>query len=176
MTIYCSKKLESFLGRIAHTTCQPANPSIFGNWNGHLFTINRRKCLIFMSNKTCYSFIMTNVYKKDVIDFEQVFKERFIRQLDHDLNINENQEIKIRRELGMIALDKSNNDKKIIGTINHHVESLKYPDYQGGIENWDDVKLSGILNEDLLGTKIIVHQRNYGNYFSPIDLVRELIR
>jgi hypothetical protein len=174
MTIYCSKKLEIFLGPIA-SKIQPIESSSLGDWNGHLFTIDRRKCLIFMNNKTCYSVVMTNVLKKDVNDFRQVFKERLIRQLDYDLNINERQEIRFRKELQDIVLAKSNNDKKIIGTINHHVENLKYSNYGGGIENWDEVNVTGILNDYLVNTKLTPDRKRRGSYFKPIELMAELI-
>lgn len=175
MTIYCSKKLEAFLGQITQTI-QSTEPSDLGDWNGHQFTIDRKKCLIFMNNKTCYSVVMTNVLKKDLKDFEQVFKERLIRQLDHDLNINERQEIKFRKELGVIGLSKSNNDKKIIGTINHHVDNLKYNNYGGGVETWDEVKVTGILNDYLVGTKITADRRRNRDFFRPIELMEDLIK
>jgi hypothetical protein len=175
MTIYCSKKLETFLGQITQTI-QPTEPSDLGDWNGHLFTIDRKKCLIFMNNKTCYSVVMTNVLKKDLKDFGQVFKERLIRQLDHDLNINEGQEIKFRKELGVIGLSKSNNDKKIIGTINHHVDNLKYNNYGGGVQTWDEVKVTGILNDYLVGTKITVDRKRNRDFFRPIELMQEFVK
>jgi hypothetical protein len=171
MTIYCSNKLEKFLGQITPTIPEP---SILGDWNGHLFTIDRKKCLIFMNNKTCYSVVMTNVLKKDIRDFGQIFKERLIRQLDHDLNINEKQEIKFRKELGDIVLCKSNNDKKIIGTINHHVENLKYYNYGG--ENRDDVNVTGVLNDYLVGTKLTTDRKRNRDFFRPIELMQELVK
>jgi hypothetical protein len=173
MTIYCSKKLETFLGQII-PIIQPTESSYLGDWNGHLFTIDRKKSLIFMNNKTCYSLVMTNVLKKDMKDLGQVFKERLIRQLAHDLNINERQEIKIRKELADIVLSKSNNDKKIIGTINHHVDSLKYNNYGGG--NWDDVYVTGILNDYLVGTKLTADRKRNRDFFKPIELMQELVK
>jgi hypothetical protein len=155
-------------------TIQPTESSTFGDWNGHLFTIDRRRCLIFMNNKTCYSVIMTNVLKKDLKDFERVFKERLIRQLDHDLHINEEQEIIIRKELNNILLSKSNNDKRIIGTINHHVENLKYNNYGGG--NWDDVNVTGILNDYLVGTKLTSDRKRNKGFFRPVELMQELVK
>ena len=127
-----------------------------------------------MNNRTCYSVLMTNVLKKDINKFGHIFKERLIRQLDHDLNINERQEIKFRNEIGDILLCKSNNDKKIIGTINHHVENLKYYNYGG--ENWDDVSVSGILNDDLVGTKLTTDIKRNRDFFRPIELMRELVK
>ena len=94
---------------------------------------------------------MTNVLKKEIRNFGQVFKERVIRQLDHDLRITERQEINFRKELGDVVLSKSNNDKKIIGTINHHIENLTYNNYGGEIQNWDEINVTGILNDFPLG-------------------------
>jgi hypothetical protein len=172
MTIYCSKKLETFLGQVI-PIIQPTGSSNLGDWNGHLFTIDKKRSLIFMNNRTCYSLVMTNVLKKDMKDIKQVFKERLIRQLDHDLNINERQEIKIRHELADIVLSKSNNDKKIIGTINHHVDNLKYNNYG---ENWDDVHVTGILNDYLVGTKLTTDRKRNRDFFKPTELMQELMK
>lgn len=174
MTVYCSKKLESFLGEIPSTSEQPER-SVFGDWNGHLFTVDRKRCLLFMNSKTCYSVMMKNVYKKDLKDFGQVFKERLIRQLDYDVRINEKQEVIVRKELANIVLRKSNNNKKIIGTMNHHIENLKYNNYQGGIDNWDEIEVTSILNDYLMTTKIAANTGTNGNYFIPVELMRELI-
>lgn len=176
MTIYCSKKLESFLGQI-HPTISLTTPSKIGDWNGHLFTIDRKKCLIFMNNKACYSIMMFNIYKKDFKDLGQVFKERLIRQLDYDLKLNETQEIKIRQYLSDIELSKSNNDKKILGTINHHIENLKFNSYQdGGVEYLDEVEVTGHFNRHLLGTKITTDKKRNRDYFRPIEIMDDLIK
>jgi len=175
MTIYCSNKLEKFLGQIS-PKFQVTEGSDFGNWNGHLFTIDRKKCLIFMNSKTCYSVLLTNVHKKDLKNFGQLFKERLIRQLDHDLGISESQEIKLRQQLGDIFLSKSNNDKKIIGTINHHVENLKFNGYEDTVEYWDEIEVTGHLNDYLVGTKIKTNTRRNRDFFRPIELMKELIR
>jgi hypothetical protein len=166
MKIFCSKKMESFMGRITESV-QPTS-SLFGDWNGHLFTVDRKKCLIFMNKKTYYSVIMTNVYKKDLVDFGQKFKERLIQQLEFDLGLNELKEIKIRKELGHIYLTQTNNDRKIQGTINHHIEQLKYVGYRdGGIEFSDTLKENQIINSTPLGTK---------NYFYGKELMAELLK
>jgi hypothetical protein len=92
MTIYCSKKLEIFLGQTSELI-RPTDKTTFGDWNGHLFTVDRKKCLIFMNNRTCYSVVMTNIQKRNTKDFGQIFKERLIRQLNHDIKLTEGQEI-----------------------------------------------------------------------------------
>src|SRR5688572_25887935 len=118
MTIYCSKKLETFLGKVEPTT--QSTPSIvFGDWNGHVFTLDKRKCLILTSNQTCYSLVTTQLLKKHVSDFGRFFKERLLRQLDYDFKLNERQEVNVRNELTDLVICKSNGDRRIITTINH---------------------------------------------------------
>ena len=175
MTIYCSKKLETFLGQSIRTDI-PTDSSGLGDWNGNLFTVDRKKCLIFMNNKTCYSIIMTNILKKDTVDFGQYFKERLFKQLEYDLKINERQEVKLRKQLNNIVLTKSNNDKRIIGTMNHHVENLRFNDIDGGIDNWDEVEVNKMLNQRPMGTKIPIEKRRYRDFFVPIDIMKELIQ
>lgn len=175
MTIYCSKKLETFLGQTSKQILSTDN-STFGNWNGHIFTVDRKKCLIFMNNLTCYSIIFTNIQKKNLKDFGQIFKERVIKQLDRDIELTEYQEIKLRADLGHIVLNKSNNDKKIIGTINHHVENLKYYNNGDGVENWDELEVTQILNSHLVGTKILPDRKRNRDFFRPIELMEGLLK
>ena len=82
--------------------------------------------------------------------------------------------MKIRKELADIALSKSNNDKKIIGTINHHMDNLKYNNY--GSENWDDLHVTGILNDYLVGTKLTIDRKRNRDFFKPIELMQELVK
>jgi hypothetical protein len=164
-----------FLGQNS-PTIQTTRNSIFGDWNGHLFSVDRKRCFIFMNNLTCYSIVMVNIQKKNTKDFGNIFKERLIRQLDFDLNLNEEKEIKLRKELNNILLTKSNNDKKIIGTINQHVENLKCINYGGGVENWEEVQVTRNLNTYLVGTKILPDRKGHRIFFRPIDLMEELIK
>ena len=169
MTIYCSKKLETFLGQTA-SIVNPSPNSIFGDWNGHMFTVDRKRCLIFMNSLTCYSIVFINVQKKSLKNFGLIFKERLITQLDHDIKLTEEQEIRIRRDLANIILTKSNNDKKIIGTINHNIENLKFSSYPERIENWDELLVTESLNNYLVGTKILPNMKRNRDFFKPIEL------
>jgi hypothetical protein len=78
--------------------------------------------------------------------------------------------------LGDIVLTKSNNDKKIIGTISHHVENLKYYNYGDGAENWDELQVTEILNSYLVGTKILPDRKRNRDFFRPIELMTDLIK
>ena len=105
-----------------------------------------------------------------------LFKERLIQQLDHELELNESQEVNVRRELTDIAISKSNNDKKIIGTINHHVDNLKYNNYRDENGNWNDVQVTSILNDYPIGTRILANKKSRRGYIKPIELMEALLR
>ncbi len=175
MTIYCSKKLEVFLGQTSIET-NPAESSIFGDWNGHLFTVDRKRFLIFMNNRTCYCIVFANVRKNNLKDFVRIFRERLIAQLDHDMELSEGQEIRIRRDLAKISLTKSNNDKKIIGTINHHIENLKYSNYRDGFPDLNEFQVTEFLNNSLVGTKILPNMKRNRDFFIPVELMMDLVR
>jgi hypothetical protein len=153
MTIYCSKKLETYLGDVSPLNPQ-LNESTLGDWNGHLFTVNRKKCLILTNNKTWYSVIVLDVTKKDNKIFRQNFKVRLLEQLRFDLKINVEQSEKIQETLKDIVFSKSNNDKSTMGIINHHVQHLKWAGQRdGGIEYSDMVFENSVLNGTPMGKK-----------------------
>ncbi|MEN8906231.1 MAG: calcium-binding protein [Clostridiales bacterium] len=48
------------------------------SWHAHIFSFNRRNCIIFMNNKTRYNFIMYGVIKKQIYNFNSIIKENLI--------------------------------------------------------------------------------------------------
>jgi hypothetical protein len=175
MIIYCSKKLATYLKVIDQEVQQPA--SDLGDWNAHLFSATRKNCIIFMNNKSCYCVLMFDVKKKDLQDPGRIFRERLIRQLDYDLQLTEGREIKVRLECKNVILRPSNNDRKIITTINHYIELIKFKAQQdGGIENLDEVQESLFMNDGVVGTKIMGEKSRYKSYFVPKEAMAELIK
>jgi hypothetical protein len=173
--IYCSAKLEAFFGKLGSAPTEK-NHSKFGDWNGHLFYVGRKKCLIFVNNRTAYTLLMVDVSKKDLLNFPSLFKETFIQQLDNDIVLTERQEIELRRELSELEICRTNNDKKIIGTINHHLEAIKidFDRFGGGIDI-DTVKLVEKYNDFILGTKLDNVEKKRG-YFIPKEVMSELLK
>src|SRR5688572_24162013 len=97
-TIFCSHRLGEFIGK-NESYLEPDYTNKFGNWNGHIFLAARKRFILFTNDKTAYSFVMTQVKKGDLKNFEQLFRETLIRQMDYDLSITERQEIEIRSAL-----------------------------------------------------------------------------
>jgi hypothetical protein len=171
-TVFCSNKLEKLLGLIME------NPSTdignaFGNWNGHLFTFDRKKNLIFMNDKTAYTFVLLNIKKADLKDFKNVFKESLINQLYNDLKISERQEIEVRKWISDIQLAKTNNNKKILGTMNDFVLTIKAIAYeQGGLTRMTNLSIGHGLNNYIIGTKLKGVKKSYS---VPKELMENLL-
>ncbi len=176
MIIYCSKKLETFIGE---TEVLPSleYPSPLGEWNGDIFTMNRRKYLLLMNNKTCFSVVVPAFLKIKGSDLITIIKERVVEQLDHDVHLPESAEIKVRAMMRSILFHKTNNDKKIVTSINHHISSLKSnrPSDWLQIDN-GETSMSTILNDQPMGTKIFSGMKGNRSYFYPAEQMNELVR
>jgi hypothetical protein len=152
-TIFCSKKLEKFFGK-TETYLEPDYANKFGNWNGNIFFVQGKKYIIFSNNITSYSFVWGCIKKADVKNFDTLFKDSLIKQLYHDIKINERQEVEIRTSLADIRLTKTNNNKRVIGLMNEAVYVAKlFLFNNGGAGSISDLKLGYGLNNQFIKTK-----------------------
>jgi hypothetical protein len=85
----------------------------------------RRKCIIVTHKPTLYTFIRLDVLKKDLADLKGFFIGSLLRQLMHDRIMRESQTDYWLDKLQDISFRYSDNDKKVIGTINEFIYSLK---------------------------------------------------
>ncbi|EOK5742736.1 hypothetical protein ACM6WG_004276, partial [Vibrio vulnificus] len=71
----CTKKVQDALGLKPAdlTEVQDENFTI-GNWYVNLFTADRRKCLVFMEEKTLMSFVLVGYRKEHAKDIGKIFK------------------------------------------------------------------------------------------------------
>lgn len=56
--IFCSRKLHEFVGNVEVVLPTEGIERNLNNWNGHLFFLDRKKCLVFVNNLTNYFVIM----------------------------------------------------------------------------------------------------------------------
>jgi hypothetical protein len=173
-TIYCSQKLEKFLGGVDKKTVA-AEESPLGDWNGHSFHVNGKRCLLFLNSRTCYSLVITAILKKRLVNFPDFFRERLVRQLNDDFSLTEGTEILVRRRLWEIAICSTNNNRSVTSTMNQHVSAL--PHYAlrfGPVDTWNDIAMSGVLNEAPVSAKVWANKGTPG-YFLPKEATAELL-
>ena len=120
--VFCSVKLTKLLG------VKKRLPSIsMDNWNGHLFYLEGRKCLVFLHKETLYSFVLFDVLKKDLKNFKEVFTENLLKQLDNDFRISDEVKEVVKKDLGEIELSTTDGDKIAIGYLNDCIQRLTWP-------------------------------------------------
>lgn len=174
VTVFCSQKLESFLGKIEAELATTSEPHL-GNWNGHSFHIDGKRCLIFLNSRNCYSVLITAILKKKVGDFGMFFRERLIRQLNDDFQLTEKTEVLVRQQLRTIQVCRTNNNRNVNGTMNQHVLALPYyTERFGPVEDWNELEMSRLLNDTPVSARVPANTDKSG-YFSPREAMGALV-
>jgi hypothetical protein len=173
-TIFCSQKLEKFLGKIVMPSKDTTEPHL-GNWNGQSVHVGGKRCMIFLNSKTCYVVLVTAILKKDVEPFPEFFRERLVRQFMDDFQLTEKMEVLLRRELSDIRVCPTNNNRNVIGMMNQHVPVLPYYLRWGPVEQWDELKMSYILNGVPSKADVWARKRKY-ELFNTREAMGELLQ
>jgi hypothetical protein len=119
--VFCSTKLSKLTG------LKTRLPSLsMGNWNGHLFALQGRKCLVFVHKETFYSFVIFDILKRQLIDFKQVFTDNFIKQLEHDNLLSDDLKHSIVKDFQNLEFSTTDGDKSTIGYLNDCIARLTW--------------------------------------------------
>ena len=140
--------------------------STLGNWYVNISTIDRRKTLLFMNEKTLLSFILYGVKKSNVGHIHETFVKA-LNQLLLMEGIDYPVIDKINNEYLHLEYTKTNS-KSILGNMNDLMSLYKHIIYSdGGLKYCD-------LN-DVIRKINRTPQRNIGWGYS-IDLAKELLK
>lgn len=140
--------------------------STLGNWYVNISTIDRRKTLLFMNEKTLLSFILCGVKKSNIENIHEVFLKALnqlllMEGLDYPV-IN-----KLNNEYFNLEYTKTNN-KSCLGNMNDLMSLYKHFIYSdGGLKYCN-------LN-DIITNINRTPQKNIGWGYS-IDLAKELLQ
>jgi len=173
-TIFCSDKLKKLLGSTVSENKTILQKSPLGDWNGHLFSIDKRKCLVFVNNQTYYSIFFINILKKDLTDFHKLFTTKLIDQLIYDKIIGENEASFIKKCCSQIMLTKTNGDRKTIGIMNDLIYQFKVHRFY----KYSELHQMNVIKENSLINESITKPNNYSpkNYSIPKKAMKELIK
>jgi len=120
-TIFCSTKLSKLIG------IQTRLPSLsLDNWNGHIFNLEKKKCLVFVHKETIYSFVIFDILKRHLKDLQKMFLEGLLNQLDNDKLLTDDNKNAIINEFGTIEFSTTDDDKSTIGFLNDCVNRLTW--------------------------------------------------
>lgn len=74
MILHCSKKLAAKLSDVSPTPLAETSP--LGSWHGHLFTMDRRQCVMFCHDSSRYVLFLAGLRKAD---FAELSRDGFRR-------------------------------------------------------------------------------------------------
>lgn len=119
--VHCTGKLSKLLGVKAANAIADAD-----GWNGNLFPVAGRKCIILTHKATFFSLIKFNVVKADLKDFRNFFHTLLREQLLLQWPMHGPAIDAWLSRLGTAHLTTSDNDKRTLGVMNRFVDEFTF--------------------------------------------------
>jgi hypothetical protein len=172
--IYCTKKLQSFIGQVDEKLPSDLNEISINDWNAHLFFLDKRKCLIFVNNLTFYTIFLVDILKKDLKNIDLIFRKRLQEQLVHDKIISDSEFAESIFSKPELNFFKTNNNKKVIGRINDFTDMFKVHCFYkyDNVKEMDVLKENGLMNQTTTGKLNEIKK----SWSSPIQNLEEIIK
>ena len=131
LQLRCTGKVQKGLGLKPSQLSDIKNPdSILGNWYVNLTTIDRRKTLLFVSERTLLSFIIFGVKKASFKKMNNIFINGLTQLLEIENFSNEAIE-KVTNEYADLEYTKTES-KKVLGNMNDLMSLYQHYIYSDG--------------------------------------------
>ena len=124
-SIFISTKLSNLIGKSRLSLFDKSHLSSKDDWNAQLFTVDRRKCIIITNKATLYSAVRLDILKRDLSDLKLFFIDALLNQLKSDQLYSNKGEGYLSDNLAKLIFTTTDNDKKVIGSMNDMIYQLK---------------------------------------------------
>ena len=114
MLIHCTRKLAQKLPHVSSTPQEET--SILGSWHAHIFTVDRRNCVLFIHDQTRYGLFMAGLTKPSFLHLDTLFKRLFIDTLALQ-GIGDSILHQVNLCMGPVQYDMAT-DRSVLATIN----------------------------------------------------------
>lgn len=95
-----------------------------GSWHANIIFINRKKCVVFVNNKTLINFIITGLRKSDFMNLMEIFRDH-LRNFLNNNHIPDDIKTEIAREYTDSLAYSPTHSKVVLGHLNDLVENYK---------------------------------------------------
>jgi hypothetical protein len=112
MILHCSHKLAAKLPDVSSTPLDEASP--LGSWHGHLFTLDRRQCVMFMHDATRYALFLPGLRKAQFAELGDWFRSLYLTTLAA-FNCSDMQIKKVELMIGPVRYDTTT-DRSVQGS------------------------------------------------------------
>ena len=165
MILHCSQKLATKLPAVSSTPLEETSP--LGSWHGHLFTLDRRQCVMFVHDATRYALFMSGLRKEQFAElgskwFRLLYTATLAMSGCPDTQIK-----KVELSLGMVRFDMAT-DRSVLSSLRVAKQDLEAWVYQvRNVMELDPLKASCWLNER--------PTRVYGKVLWPEQAMRDVV-
>ena len=144
MIIHCTQKLASKLPEVS--TLPLVETSHLGSWHAHLYTYDRRQCVMFCHDESRYVLFLPGLVKANFSDLGRLHRELFLASLAAQ-GVKDALIGRVAMTLGPVQFDR-HTDRSVLGTLRVADMDLSWqlPD-DSNIMECDPLSLSLLLNE-----------------------------
>lgn len=129
--IRCTKKLQKEVGVKQSELCDDEPRfSYLGPWHANLIHIDRRKCVLFVNDKTLFNFIAPDVSRAQIRELDKLFRNYLLCVLA-DAGIAEASRVSILSEYDEMGFANTNS-KSVLGSMNDLAFHYKYHILEAG--------------------------------------------
>ena len=144
---------EMGLGVKDLVTFEPENSGL-GPWTANLIFINRRKCILFVNDKTLFNFLVPDMLRQHIRELDKMFRDWFSCTLAGE-GFTLPQTDKILEEYESIGYSKTRS-RSVLGSMNDLVFMYKYELQSNSLHRWDFPEIIKKMNRTIVGA-----QRDY---------------
>lgn len=168
--IKCTKKLQGEMGLnkadLSLTSSTDLQNPILGSWHANLIYIDRKKCVLFVNDKTLFNFIVADIPRKRIKILSKLFKD-YLKCVLAEEGLADQIITDIMAEYDQVGYANTD-DKRVLGSMNDlafhyklHIQS------QGGVHSYAVPEIIKKLNRMPMGTL---------KYGYPIEALKALYR
>ena len=163
--IHCTGKLRKEMGLKKADLCEVVQIfSYLGPWHANLMYIDRRKCVLFVNDKTLFNFIAADVSRADIRNLGVLFRS-LLQCMLSDEGLEASAKEKIMSEYDELGYAKTQN-RSVLGSMNDLVFHYKYHIQDaGGVHSYEIPGIIQKLNRMPMGAL---------EYAYPIEALRAM--
>lgn len=144
MILHCTARLAAKLPAVSAAPLAEASP--LGSWHGHLLTLERRQCALFVHDATRYALFLPGLRKPHFAHLERLHRELFLAALETQ-GLPAGRIARAELALGPLRCDRAT-DRSVLGSLRVAGLDLEWvlPAW-GGLAEADPLALCQWLNE-----------------------------
>jgi len=163
MLLHCTQKLAAKLSEVSATPFAETSP--LGSWHAHLYTYDRRQCVLFCHDESRYCLFLPGLVKADFAKLGKLHRELFLATLVVQ-NVPEALISRVALALGPMQFDR-NTDRSVLGSLRTADIDLSWLIHDVHVLDCDPLAVALQLNDRPTSVK--------GKWFHPAKVMLELI-